>query len=77
MSSRPALLRATALAAVALSTLLALPAQAAVISDPTGDFLPSFAGTQSPDRDVVSASASYLGNSFLFGGSFALSLIHI
>ena len=71
MSSRPALLRATALAAVALSTLLALPAQAAVISDPRGDFLPSFADTQSPDRDVVSASASYLGNSFLFGGSFA------
>lgn len=71
MSSRPAPLRAIALAAMALSPLLAPPAQAAVIGDPTGDFLPSFAGLASPDRDVVSASASHPGNSFLFGGSFA------
>ena len=71
MSIRPALPRATALAAVALPPLLALPAQAAVIGDPTGDFLPGFPGPASPDRDVISASASHLGDSFPFGGGFA------
>lgn len=60
-----------AASAITACISLTLPAQAAAISDPVNDFLPSFSGLQTPDRDVVSASGSYLGNSFLFGGTFA------
>jgi hypothetical protein len=44
------------------TTLLALiatsPAVASTVSDPVGDFLPSFTGTASPDLDVTSFSVS-------------------
>ena len=46
-------------------------ARASIIADPIGDFLLSFTGAQTADRDVVSASADYVNGRFVFGGSFA------
>lgn len=62
------MLRSAAIAA--MFALPALQAHAAVISDPVGDFLPSFTGAPTPDRDVVSASAELAGNTFTFSGTF-------
>ena len=56
----------------AIATVLALsvpPAYATSITDPIGDFIPSFTGAQTPDRDVVSASADLVGNTFTFSGT--------
>jgi hypothetical protein len=41
-----------------LPLIISSPAVAATVSDPTGDFLPSFVGTASPDLDVTSFSVS-------------------
>lgn len=60
----------TTILAVALTTVIAT-AHAAVITDPVGDFIPSFTGAKTADRDVVSASASYANGVFDFGGTFA------
>lgn len=46
-------------------------ARASMIVDPVGDFLPSFTGAPTADRDVVSAAADYVNGNFIFGGSFA------
>ena len=45
-------------AAALLPIVLASPAVASTVSDPVGDFLPSFTGTASPDLDVTSFSVS-------------------
>jgi len=41
-----------------LPLIVSSSAVAATVSDPTGDFLPSFVGTASPDLDVTSFSVS-------------------
>ena len=51
--------------------LVATPAAAVTVSDPTGDFLSSFAGTQSPDLDVTNFSVVFDGTNFLIGGTLA------
>ena len=56
-----------------LAGLLASGAQAQSITDPTGDFLPSYIGPQNGDVDVASAFAGYnpATDTFSFSGSFA------
>lgn len=51
-------MRSIKFALAVLPITLASPALAATVSDPTGDFLPSFVGTASPDLDVTSFSVS-------------------
>jgi hypothetical protein len=46
------------LAATLLALIASSPAVASTVSDPVGDFLPSFTGTASPDLDVTSFSVS-------------------
>ena len=60
------------LAALAL-TIGAGTAQAVTVSDPTGDFLPSFAGPNDADLDVTSFSVTYNAQSqvFTLGAVFA------
>jgi len=63
---------------VALGVCLALattPAAAVTVSDPVGDFLPSFAGAQSPDLDVTSFSVVYDGTNFLLGATLAGAIV--
>lgn len=58
----------------AIASILALSvsqARAAAITDPVGDFIPSFTGAQTPDRDAVSASADLANNTFVFTGTFS------
>jgi len=57
---------------VALATLplvVSLPAHAATISDPAGDFLATFTGTHSGDLDVLSTSATFDGTTFHLGAT--------
>lgn len=56
-------------ALMALATLTAQPADAAVIADPAGDFIPSFTGTKSGDIDVLSVSATFDGTDFHIGAT--------
>ncbi len=58
----------------AILTAFVVQANAAVITDPVGDFIPSFTGAKAADRDVVAASASYANGNFDFGGTFAGSV---
>ena len=51
-------MRTIHIAAALLVTLAGAPAFAATVSDPVGDFLPTFNGTASPDLDVTSFSVS-------------------
>jgi len=63
---------------VALGMCLALtaaPAAAVTVSDPVGDYLPSFAGTQSPDLDVTNFSVAYDGTNFLLGATLAGAIV--
>jgi hypothetical protein len=46
------------LAAALLPLIVSSPALASTVSDPVGDFIPSFTGTASPDLDVTSFSVS-------------------
>jgi hypothetical protein len=46
------------LAATLVALIASSPAVASTVSDPVGDFLPSFTGTASPDLDVTSFSVS-------------------
>lgn len=46
------------LAVALLSCIVGSPAVASTVSDPVGDFLPSFVGTAGPDLDVTSFSVS-------------------
>jgi hypothetical protein len=58
----------------AILTAFVVQANAAVITDPVGDYIPSFTGAKTVDRDVVAASASYANGNFDFGGTFAGSV---
>lgn len=62
---------ASILAAAALSVLAATPSRATTITDPANDFLSTFAGTESPDLDVLSASVTFDGSTFHFGATLA------
>jgi PEP-CTERM motif len=61
------------LAAALLPLMIGSPAVAATAFDATGDILPTFVGTATPDLDVTSFSVSFnsLTNTFLLGASFA------
>lgn len=63
----PRLAAALACAAIAWPA----PASAVPITDPVGDFLPSYIGPRAADLDVVAADASYRGADYLFSGRFA------
>jgi hypothetical protein len=49
-----------------LLAAFSLPLSAALITDPAGDFLPSFSGPQNGDLDVLSAQVFFTGSSFVF-----------
>jgi hypothetical protein len=61
------------LAAALLPMMIGSPAVAATALDATGDILPTFVGTATPDLDVTSFSVSFnsITNTFLLGASFA------
>lgn len=54
-------------AASASIALAAVAAQAATVIDAPNDFLPTFAGTTSPDLDVLSLSVTFDGAAFRLG----------
>jgi len=66
-------MRTRLLAAAAALTLVAGSAHAVTVSDPTGDFLPSFAGTHDADLDVTSFGVTYEAGAaaFLLQATFA------
>ena len=66
-------LRKLRLAAALIPLMISSPALAATVFDATGDILPSFTGTGSPDLDVTSFSVQFnsVTNTFLLGASFA------
>lgn len=51
-------MRTLKLAVALVPVVVGSPALASTVSDPVGDFLPSFTGTASPDLDVTSFSVS-------------------
>lgn len=57
------------LAAAAVLAAMAGTLRADTITDPVGDFLPSYVGVRGPDLDVVSASFSLRGDRFEFSGT--------
>lgn len=66
-------MRKLLLCAGAVFALAAGSASARTITDPTGDFLPSFVGDKDPDLDVTSLSVSFdpVASAFLIGATFA------
>jgi len=64
-------MRTVKLVLALLPAIAGSPAVAATVSDSTGDFLPSFAGTPSPDLDVTSFSVTFDGTNFLIGATLA------
>lgn len=56
------------LGAATLTALATTPAMAGV-TDPVGDFLPSYAGPRNPDMDVVAADVTFDGSTFAFSGT--------
>ncbi len=48
---------------------LAQPAWAGAITDPAGDFIPTFTGVKNGDLDVLSAFATYDGTNFTIGAT--------
>ena len=50
--------------AIASVTTFALPAMAGQVTDPLGDFLPSYTGPQNADLDVLSFSSDFDGSVF-------------
>src|SRR5689334_16021443 len=52
-----------------ISTVVATRADGATITDPAGDFIPTFTGTPSPDLDVRSSFATFDGSAFHFGAT--------
>ncbi|MCW5937109.1 MAG: PEP-CTERM sorting domain-containing protein [Fimbriimonadaceae bacterium] len=57
-----------------LATLLALAGSASAITDPVGDFIPTYTGPQAGDVDVTSASVQYDGTSFIFHAEMAANI---
>ena len=51
---------------ILLMTFVAPSAYSESISDPTGDFLPSYLGPQNGDMDVLHAEVTFTGTSFIF-----------
>jgi hypothetical protein len=51
--------------------LSAAQSKAAVITDPAGDFIPSYTGPKNGDLDVLSAQVSFNGSSFTFTATMA------
>ena len=69
---RANLLAAGALSALAVAFCIgAAPARAGAVTDPSGDFLPTFAGTPNPDLDALSASAILDGSTLILSGTVA------
>src|SRR4051812_31667548 len=66
-------MRKILLAAGAILALAAGPAMATTVVDPTGDFLPTFAGPDDADLDVTSFTVNFDGatNTFMLGATFA------
>lgn len=66
-------MKAMTLAIASLCAAVGSPALCATVSDPVGDFLPSFTGTASPDLDVTSFSVSLNPTATMFslGAVFA------
>jgi hypothetical protein len=66
-------MRKILLCASAVLALSAGSAKALTISDPTGDFLPTYAGPQTPDLDVTAFSVQYdpVAEAFLLAADFA------
>jgi hypothetical protein len=60
-----------AAAAAVGACLVAQPTMATVISDPTGDFIASYAGPHLADLDVVNFSANLQGANFLLSATMA------
>ena len=52
--------------ATLILSVMAAGAHASAITDPVGDFIPSFTGLKGPDLDVVLTSGFLLGNHFAF-----------
>lgn len=61
----------TLFAAVLLAGVHLGPAEAVMISDPVGDFIPSYTGPTNPDLDVVTAEVFYDGSDFRFTSTSA------
>lgn len=62
---------------IALAATLLLAAEAAAastVSDPTGDFLPSYSGAQNADLDLLSVSVTFDGTKFLLGTATAVPI---
>ena len=61
------------LTVAALGLATAAQAQSSTVSDPVGDFIPSYTGPMNPDLDVTSLSVSYNASttSFLIQSTFA------
>jgi hypothetical protein len=57
--------------ALASSTAAALPAQATTITDPTGDFLATYAGPHNGDMDVTSVTVNENASDILLSATFA------
>jgi len=66
-------MRQVLLAAGAVLALAAAPAHATGVSDPAGDFLPTFAGAHDADLDVTSFAVSYddVAQAFNFSATLA------
>jgi hypothetical protein len=57
---------ASALAALSLTLVSALPGSATAVNDPSNDFLPSFNGPHNADLDVVAANVTLDGSNLDF-----------
>ena len=67
MSSR----LATLAAALMTATLVSTPINAAVFSDPAGDFLGTFVGPQNGDLDILSGSAGFTSDDLLLSSTMS------
>jgi len=55
--------------AILAAAILSVEARATTVSDPTGDFLPSFSGPHGGDLDVVSTTALLSGSNFVLSAT--------
>ena len=56
---------------VALALTPAAPATAGFITDPAGDYIPTYTGPENGDMDVVAGAGVFTGTHFVFTGTFA------